>query len=65
MKPERSELVMIEEEEQKSESRAFTPEIRGLLGDLLERAFIKAVRFITNLWAPKVGGQEEGGGKDD
>ena len=61
MKPERSERLMIEDKEQKSEDRAFTPVMREILGDLLECAFIKAVGFFIRLWTPKVGGQTKGG----
>ncbi len=65
MKPERSELVVIEEQERKSEKGAFTPAVRQLLGNLLERAFIKLVSFLNRRWAPKTGGHVEGGEDTD
>ncbi len=64
MKPERSELVMIEEKEQKADGTVFTQVMREVLGDLLECAVIKVVGFLTRLWAPKDGDQEGGGEKE-
>ncbi len=63
MKPERSELVMIEDEElQKTENVSLTQVVRTFLSGLLEYAFIKLAGFVTRLWTSKVGGgQTEGG----
>ncbi len=61
MKPERSEFVMIEDEEQKQTKDAVTPEIRQLIVRVLECAVVKLVGYLTRLWTPKVGGQEKGG----
>ena len=61
MKPERSEFLMKENEEQKSGTGFFTAGVRELFRRLLERAVIKLVGFLSRLFTPKVGGRSEGG----
>ncbi len=64
MKPERSELVMIEDEGQKkTENVSFTQVVRTFFSDLLECAFTKLAGFVTRLWTSKVGGGRTEGGE--
>ncbi len=63
MKPERSEMITREEQEPKG--LVFTNEVREILGDLLECAFIKVLSFVTRLWAPEVASQPEGADESD
>ena len=63
MKPERSErtIEVTEREGQMQDGLVFTSEIRGLFSNLIEYAFLKALSWVTRLWAPEIGEEEKGG----
>lgn len=64
MKPERSELVMIEDEgQQKTENVSFTQVVRTFLSGLFKCAFTKLAGLFTRLWSSKVGGGRTEGGE--
>ena len=63
MKPERSELYG--NDEQKDETLVFSHEVREVIADLFEYAFVKALSFVTRLWAPEVASQPKGVDESD
>ena len=62
MKPERSEL---KEREEHEVNVPFTQVLREVAGDLLQLAFIKALGYVTRLWAPEVASQPQGADESD